>query len=118
MVRGTDPAVGASKENQTRGIGIWGSLTSPCPRDAAVTLRLVRPRPRTYDRAVTRPGSVRGTLAPLRLRPPAPPALAHRLGRVSVTAAAAAATATAAATAASRHGPASRTPRASRGRGQ
>lgn len=42
------------------------------------------------------------------LRPPVPPALAHRLGRVAAAAAAAS----------SRHGPASRTPQVSHWRGQ
>ena len=45
-VRASDTAVGIPRAHQVRSVGVGGSaLTSPRPRDAAVTPRLVRPRP-------------------------------------------------------------------------
>ena len=45
-VRASDTAVGIPRGHQVRGVEVGGSaLTSPRPRDAAVTPRLVRPRP-------------------------------------------------------------------------
>lgn len=109
--RGSDPAVGAPRGHQTSGVGGGGgeALTSPSPRDAALTPRLVRPRPGPMTAMGLALGRPEGRGPPRRLRRPAPRVPPHRLGRVA-TAAAAAATS-------SRHSPASRTLRARRGRG-
>lgn len=97
--RASHTAVGIPRGQQVRGAGVGGwALTSPRPRDAAVTPRLVRPRPGPMTGlrlALGRPDR-RGL--PRRLRcpaPPAPPAPPHRLGRVATASAAAAATAAA-----------------------
>lgn len=91
-VRASDTAVGIPRGHQVRGVEVGGSaLTSPRPRDAAVTPRLVRPRPGAMTGlrlALGRPDR-RGP--PRRLRCPAPPSPPHRLGRVATAAAAAAA---------------------------
>lgn len=108
---GSDPAGRVPRSSRR---GVYGrALTSPYPCDAAVTPCLARPRPRTHDKTVPRPGSARGARAPGRLRHPAPSAPPYRLGRVAFTTT----TAAAAATASGHHGPASRTPSARCGRG-
>lgn len=103
---------GGPKGHQARGVGVGGwALTSPRPRDAAVTPRLVRPRPGPMTGLCLALGRPDRRGPPRRLRCPAPPAPPHRLGRVATAAAAAAATTS------SRHSPAPRTLRARRGRG-